>query len=337
MTPKLQTSSAGSAAGDDNRELMLAATNTSEPGEDSLFEITADVAYMQDKIVNLFFFGHPGQSNWTLIDAGLFGSAERIKSAAERRFGAGHPPKAIILTHGHFDHIGAVRELAAEWNVPVYAHKLELPFLTGRSSYPPPDPTVGGGMMASLSFLYPRSPIDLAERVQEFPADGSVPDMQGWQWIHTPGHTPGHVSLYRAADRLLIAGDAFVTTKQESALAVLAQRPEIHGPPAYFTPDWQSAHESVKRLAELAPEIAATGHGRPLRGQAMRDALQTLARDFKRLAVPKHGRYVNAPATADESGVISVPPAASGSYAKVALGIGVVALIGGLLLRNSKR
>ena len=42
--------------------------------------------------------------------------------------------------------------------------------------------------------------------------------MPGWRWVHTPGHTAGHVSLFRDADRTLIAGDAFVTTKQESAL-----------------------------------------------------------------------------------------------------------------------
>ena len=45
------------------------------------------------------------------------------------------------------------------------------------------------------------------------PSDGSIPNMPGWQWIHTPGHSPGHISLFREKDRSLIAGDAFVAVK----------------------------------------------------------------------------------------------------------------------------
>lgn len=94
--------------------------------------------------------------------------------------------------------------------------------------------------------------------------------MPGWHWIHTPGHTPGHVSLFREDDRCLIAGDAFVTVKQESLYAVATQEQEIHGPPAHFTPDWAAARQSVERLARLPPAIAATGHGTPMRGLEMR-------------------------------------------------------------------
>jgi hypothetical protein len=64
----------------------------------------------------------------------------------------------------------------------------------------------------------------------------------------------------------------------------------------YFTPDWASARASVERLAALDPEVAVTGHGRAMRGPAMREALHALARDFDRIAVPDHGRYVDTPA-----------------------------------------
>jgi glyoxylase-like metal-dependent hydrolase (beta-lactamase superfamily II) len=131
--------------------------------------------------------------------------------------------------------------------------------------------------------------------VQPFPEDGAVPGMPGWRWIHTPGHTEGHVSLWRESDRTLIAGDAFITTKQESAYAVATQRPELHGPPMYFTPDWVSAASSVRKLAALQPELVITGHGRALQGPEMRQSLDTLARDFEKVAVPEHGRYVGAP------------------------------------------
>ena len=110
------------------------------------------------------------------------------------------PPEAIILTHGHFDHVGSLERLLQLWDVPVYAHTLELPYLTGRSSYPPPDPLVGGGAMAWSSKLYPRGPIDLDGRAQALPDDHTVPGLPGWRWIHTPGHSPGHVSLVRESD-----------------------------------------------------------------------------------------------------------------------------------------
>src|SRR5436853_7439169 len=115
------------------------------------------------------------------------------------------------------------------------------------------------------------------------PADGSVPGFGEWRWIHTPGHTVGHVSLFRERDRALIAGDAFVTTKQESFLAVATQRPELHGPPAYYTTDWDAARASVERLAALRPAAVATGHGQPLAGADVAAALNALAHDFDRV------------------------------------------------------
>jgi glyoxylase-like metal-dependent hydrolase (beta-lactamase superfamily II) len=276
--------------------------------------IVRDVSYIRDRIVNVFFFGEPeaGDRNWVLIDAGLPGSAGRIERAAAERFGHGARPAAIILTHGHFDHVGAVRTLAERWDAQVYAHELEMPYLKGRSKYPPPDPTVGGGAMAALAGLYPRGPINLGSRVRTLPEDRSVPGMPGWRWIHTPGHAAGHISLFRDIDRLLIAGDAFVTTKQESAMAVMRQRIEIHGPPMYFTPDWGAARSSVERLAELEPAIAATGHGLPWSGPQMLQELEALASNFDDLAMPARGRYVKEPAVMDADGIVTLPPSVGG-------------------------
>jgi glyoxylase-like metal-dependent hydrolase (beta-lactamase superfamily II) len=233
-----------------------------------------------------------------------------------------------VLTHGHFDHVGAVRELSRRWDVPVYAHELELPYLTGRSAYPPPDPSVGGGAMATLSRFYPRKPINLGDRVQELPADGGVAGLTGWRWIHTPGHSPGHVSLFRDSDRVLVAGDAFVTVKQESMLAVLSQRPEIHGPPMYYTPDWEEARGSVERLAALDPDVAATGHGVPMRGERLARELRALADDFGRLAVPSRGRYVREPAVTDRNGVVSVPPPVADPVGRAVAGVAIAAVAG---------
>lgn len=251
--------------------------------------VASDIAYQRTLLSNVVYAGHPGAGDrrWLLIDAGVTGMcARKIKESARLRFGHDARAFAIVLTHGHFDHIGAVEQLCREWDCPVFAHIDELPFLNGTRSYPRPDPWAGG-MMSLLSPALPRGPSDLGNYLRALPLDGALPGMPGWRWIHTPGHTPGHVSLFRRADRLLVSGDAVITTRQESAYAALiSQSPEMHGPPAYFTPDWESARRSVERLAELEPETVVSGHGHAMRGPAMRSALRLLAREFDQVAVP---------------------------------------------------
>jgi len=304
----------------------------------SLLEVTPDVACLQLSIVNVYFYGLPnaGDRSWVLIDAGMPYSAGRIARAAAERFGSSSRPSAIVLTHGHFDHVGALPDLADHWGVPIFAHELEMPYLTGRSSYPPPDPAVGGGAMSFLSRLYPRGPYNFGDRLQRLPANGSVPGMPGWRWIHTPGHTAGHVSLFRDDDRAMIVGDAFVTVKQESALAVLTQKKEVRRPPAYYTPDWESARRSVEKLMQLRPNAAATGHGLPMYGERLRRELAILVRDWDRVAVPPQGRYVRRPAIMDERGVVSVPPPVMDPQLVAVAGIGL-AVVGGALLASGAK
>jgi glyoxylase-like metal-dependent hydrolase (beta-lactamase superfamily II) len=290
--------------------------------------VAPGLAYLRDRIVNVAFIsssdGRDGP--WVLVDTGLPGGASRIVRAAESLFGTDAVPAAIVLTHGHFDHVGSLRELVRRWRVPVYAHELEMPYLTGKSSYPPPDPAVGGGAMATLSRFFPNKPINLGDSVLPLPADGTIPVIGEWRWIHTPGHAPGHVSLFRDYDRALVAGDAFVTTKQESLGAVLTQRAEVHGPPAYYTMDWRAAEASVDEIAGLEPSVAVTGHGIAMRGEQLDRQLRDLADHFRERAVPTRGRYVRQPAIADRTGVVFVPPPVPDVVGRTIAGVAAVAV-----------
>jgi hypothetical protein len=91
----------------------------------------------------------------------------------------------------------------------------------------------------------------------------------------------------------VVAGDAFITVKQDSLYKVLIQEPEVNGPPVYLTPDWDTAWDSVRTLAALRPEVALTGHGLPLYGESLRSSLDDFARNFDKFAIPGHGRYVD--------------------------------------------
>lgn len=264
---------------------------TTEAGSEALV-FAPDLAYRRFSIVNAIFYGAPAQGpHWVLIDTGLPTSANAIIESAAHRFGRDMRPLAIVVTHGHFDHAGSLETLVRRWDVPVYAHPLEFPYLNGQASYPPADPLVGGGAMALLSPLFPRSPIDISPWLKALPPDQTVPGMPGWRWLHTPGHAPGHISLWRESDRTLIAGDAIITTGQESIYEVITQKPEMHGPPRYLTPDWVEAERSVALLAALEPDLVITGHGRPVKGPHMRAQLHRLAKDFRSIAVPEGPHY----------------------------------------------
>ncbi|MEK3973558.1 MBL fold metallo-hydrolase [Psychrobacillus sp. FSL K6-1267] len=266
---------------------------TTSVGSGVGLEILPDVYCYTVQIVNICLVGKPGSDDFVLVDAGMPHSAEKIIGVVEERFGEHKNPKAIILTHGHFDHVGAIKELIEKWNIPVYAHQLELPFLTGKEDYPEPDPTVEGGMVAKMSSMFPNEAIDLGSHVIALPEDGSVPFLPSFKWYHTPGHSPGHISLFRKEDGLLIAGDAFVTVKQEYLYKVLTQEQEISGPPRYFTTNWEDAEYSVKVLKSLNPNTAITGHGLPMSGELLKSNLHLLVSEFQRIAKPSYGKFVD--------------------------------------------
>lgn len=265
--------------------------------------IANDVGWLPISFVNAYFLGQPGEP-WVLIDAGLPCRAAQIRRAAEARFGSDSRPEAIILTHGHFDHAGSAWELAEHWDVSIFAHTLEFPFLTGASAYPPPDPTIGGAI-AFLSRFMPSRGFDLSTRLQPLEI-GEIPRMPGWECIATPGHSPGHVSFFRRSDGVLIVGDAFATMDMDSWIGLVSAKQHLARAGAPFNSDWNATADSVRKLATLRPTVAACGHGIPICEANLPARMENFAAKFRS---PRHGRYVAQPAVTDREGIVSLPPA----------------------------
>ncbi len=262
-------------------------------------EIADGVSYLTDVFVNVYAIGE--RDDWVLIDTGVPKTATMIRDNIEKRFGIGARPSAIVLTHGHFDHAGSALELAKMWDVPIYAHTLELPYLTGISAYPPADPTVGGPS-SILARLTPPLKLDLTPHIHPL-EEWQSPLREQWEILETPGHAPGHISLFRESDRTLIAGDAFTTLAMNDWPSLL-EGPEVYAAPNAFNCDFDAVKSSMEKLAALKPRILACGHGVPMAGHDIADATRMVAEAY----VPPSGRYEFEAAQTDESGVVAVPP-----------------------------
>ncbi len=287
-----------------------------QTAKDLLSFVAKGVYHTKIIFVGAYFVDTPenGDGSWVLVDTGLPMSDGRIRRAAKSKYGD-KKPSAIILTHGHFDHAGAAFALAEQWNVPIYAHRLEMPYLTGESDYPPQDPTVGGAI-AFMSRFFPHSGYDFGNLVHAIPENGEIVELPNWKIFHTPGHTAGHVSLWRESDRTLLVGDALTTMNLDSWVSQITEKQEFCPPPAPFTTDWQAARRSVEFLADLEPNVVGAGHGKPIADANTAQQLKEFARNFE---PPRKGRYVETPAVTDEHGVVAVPPPAT-DYLKIAAG-----------------
>lgn len=275
-------------------------------------------------LTNCYCVGPP--DNWIMVDTGVPDTEGRTLETTRRLYG-NQPAKAIVLTHAHFDHYGSAAALSDAWGAPIYIHPFDMPYVSGRDTLPPYDPTVGG-FVSQLSRMFPLSGTDLGSRVRALPMDGTVPHATDWRWLHTPGHTPGHISLFRESDRTLLAGDALITVDQDSAVDAILVRRSLHGPSTFATYDWPAARASVEQLARLRPVTIATGHGEPMSGAEVPRQLEMLANQFGGRAVPSHGRYVRQPIAVDESGVRYIPDKPFDPFPVVAGAIGMAAAAG---------
>ncbi|MHB1413855.1 MAG: MBL fold metallo-hydrolase [Chloroflexota bacterium] len=262
-----------------------------EGGTANLPEEVAPGVHMLSIFGSNVYFLQSG-SSWVLVDtAWAWGnSGQKIRQAAEALFGPGVRPAAILLTHIHPDHDGAALELARLWDCSVYVHPDELPMTTadlaGLERFANP---LDRGVILPLLRAMPRQQVEamlangsLRDVARALDPGGAIPFLPDWKCIPTPGHSPGHISLFRESDRVLIAGDAVLTEDAGSLagwlkLGLRRSRPHVYAAPWYTNWDQRSTDASVPVLAALAPRVLATSHGAPVAGEAATRELRTLA------------------------------------------------------------
>jgi len=191
----------------------------------------------------------------TLIDTGFRGSGPRIADYIGRLGRSVEEVGLIIITHNHLDHVGGLAELKKMAPAKVALHQADLS--QDESILPYPRYTLRLLRLPLVSLFRPlayASPDDVDMKL----AGGEVlPLLGGLEVIHTPGHTPGGISLFSAERKLLIAGDMLNNRHRD-----------IIPPARMVSTDLPQAMESVKRLAQLDFDTLCCGHGRPMVGGA---------------------------------------------------------------------
>ena len=196
----------------------------------------------------------PGKSapgDAILFDCGWPWSGRALAaSLAELGCGPGDL-RAIAITHGDFDHAGPLAALIAESHVEIIAHELEAPRLaSGRWRTLPGNGTSLDPMILAAGpayRLWPPRPVQVTRPLQDGAEIGD-----DWIAVHTPGHTSGHTAFFHPATKVLIAGDALGSKR----------RGHLRLPKRIYAEDWEAALRSVRKLADLQPEVICFGHGR---------------------------------------------------------------------------
>ena len=187
------------------------------------------------------------QNGNTLVDAGLAGQAEVIGAAlAQAGIGVRHL-RRIIFTHQDLDHVGSGAALVRQSGATVIAHPADAPHIDGTLKPLKPSPEMLEQRPQMREALERLEPV----RVDEHVEDGDRLDLAGrTRVIFTPGHTPGHLSLYLERPKVLVAGDALT-----------AEGGYLNGPNPPLTLDVREAVRSVRRLADLEIDTIVCYHG----------------------------------------------------------------------------
>jgi glyoxylase-like metal-dependent hydrolase (beta-lactamase superfamily II) len=207
-----------------------------------LAEDVFQIPLMPRDAVNAYVLGD------VLVDAGYSLHGGKVVSAVK-----GLPIGAHVLTHAHVDHAGGSKRACEELGLEVWCGAADADAVrTGR----PVTPDVG--LLKPVLGLYARFPAaPVGRELREGDEIGP-----GFVVLDVPGHSPGHIALWRERDRVLVCGDVYFN------MHLVTTMPGLHEPPGIFTPDVASNRRSAKRLAALEPELALFGHGPALRDPA---------------------------------------------------------------------
>jgi hydroxyacylglutathione hydrolase len=173
-----------------------------------------------------------------LVDAGTPSAYRRILRELSGRELAAH-----LVTHAHADHFGSSHVVCEQLGVPLWTGEHDAEALA--AGRPVPAPTRLGELLSRIP-MPAGHPV--ARRLREDDTVGA-----GFSVLDVPGHSPGHIALWREADRTLIAGDVFFNLARLGA------------PPRFLTVDPDANRAAMRRLAELRPALVLFGHGPPLR------------------------------------------------------------------------
>jgi glyoxylase-like metal-dependent hydrolase (beta-lactamase superfamily II) len=224
---------------------------------------------IEDAYTNWYLVEDGARGGLTVVDTGLPRSWNSLQSALRELGRSAGDIEALVLTHGHFDHMGFARRAQRELGVPVWAHEKEVPVVRHPWDYDHEQPRIKYALryprfvaiftaMGAQGALFVKG----TDQVRTYGSDGAL-DLPGRPSIvFTPGHTHGHCSLHFADRGALIAGDAVVTLDPYTG----HRGPQIVSGAA--TANSAQALASLGAVAATGAQTVLTGHGEPWRAGA---------------------------------------------------------------------
>lgn len=181
-----------------------------------------------------------------LIDAATRQAERRILHQLQGRHLSAH-----ALTHVHPDHQGSSHSICQRLSIPLLCGERDV------AAMETPGAVVAEKIPAWLRRFQERWWVGAPHLIDRALREGD--EVASFKVLETPGHTAGHISLWRESDGVLIAGDAL------SNMNLFTGMPGLREPPEIFVADMERNRESIRKLAALEPQLVCFGHGAPLR------------------------------------------------------------------------